>query len=70
MLIYNKPDKKHSSRHGGPLKMAYNEFSKVLGENIYGVVTAINASLVTDEVLDESYLDLSPKYMCEEQLWK
>ena len=59
MLIYNKPDKKHSSRHGGPLIMAYNEFSKVLGEDIYGTVTAVNASLINNEVLDEAYLDLS-----------
>jgi len=70
MLIYNNPNKKHSSRHGGPLKMTYNDFSKVLGEDIYGTITAINTSLITNEVLDETYLDLSPKYMCEEQLWK
>ena len=70
MLIYNSPDKKHSSLNGEPLRMAYNEFSKVVGEDIYGTITAINASLITDEVLDLAYLDLSPKYMSDEQQWK
>jgi hypothetical protein len=70
MLIYNNPNKKHSSLNGETLKMAYNGISKVLGEDIHGTVTAINANLITDEVLDLAYLELSPKYMSDEQQWK
>lgn len=69
MLIYNNPNKKHSSLNGETLKMIHNGFSIVLGEDIYGSITAINASLITDEVLEQSYLEQSPKFMCEQQ-WK